>query len=710
MRNLILYFAIFIFLNLFSQDSNTLFSIGNTKVDVNDFMQNYYKNKLDTDTLDLKDSLEEYLDLYIKFKLKVVEAEQLGLDTMPSFLRELEGYRRQLVKPYLTDNKVSESLLEEAYERLKYEVSASHILIQITDNNDTIKAYNKAVDLKRQLDEGADFISLAKTFSDDPSVKENNGDLGYFSALYMVYPFETAAYNTVKGSISEIVRTRFGYHILKINDKRLSRGEVKVAHILIRNNSDNKTALNASNKINEIYDSLVAGVNFTDLAKKFSDDKKSAVNGGELDWFGTNKMVKKFEDVSFSLDSINDFSTPFQTDFGWHIVKLIDKKNLPPFNEIKPSLKKRIERDSRSQKTRNVVLEKLKKEWGFVENVYSKNFFYTVVNEDFIKGESIIDKLNGKGEIMFVFNNQYNPQQRYVFQEDFANFLISFQSRLNPNNIDDINVIVDELYNTFKEQKILELESSNLEYKYDEFRLLYNEYHDGILMYQLQKDEVWDKAISDTLGLQQFFAENQKKYIWPNRVDAKIYTCKNLNILKKVKRKLKRGVVGEKLLHDINKSSSLNLSVINDVFAPGDNPIVDKFVFNVAFDSLAKDDLMVISENSVLYIDSLLPTSHKMLEDVKGIVISDYQAFLEKEWLSRLKKKHEIIINNKLFVLAQTGALSSNIDATDSIQENIDVVTSFSSIFAKTVSLLGSSKDIFFGWNGQIYNTEINSP
>ena len=710
MRNLILYFTIFIFLNLFSQDSNTLFSIGNTKVDVNDFMQNYYKNKLDTDTLDLKDSLEEYLDLYIKFKLKVVEAEQLGLDTMPSFLRELEGYRRQLVKPYLTDNKVSESLLEEAYERLKYEVSASHILIQITDNNDTIKAYNKAVDLKRQLDEGADFISLAKTFSDDPSVKENNGNLGYFSALYMVYPFETAAYNTVKGSISDIVRTRFGYHILKINDKRLSRGEVKVAHILIRNNSDNKTALNASNKINEIYDSLVAGGNFTDLAKKFSDDKKSAVNGGELDWFGTNKMVKKFEDVSFSLDSINDFSTPFQTDFGWHIVKLIDKKNLPPFNEIKTSLKKRIERDSRSQKTRNVVLEKLKKEWDFVENIYSKNFFYTVVNEDFIKGESIIDQLNGKGEIMFVFNNQYNPQQRYVFQEDFANFLISFQSRLNPNNIDDINVIVDELYNTFKEQKILELESSNLEYKYAEFRLLYNEYHDGILMYQLQKDEVWDKAISDTLGLQQFFAENQKKYIWPNRVDAKIYTCKNLNILKKVKRKLKRGVVGEKLLNDINKSSSLNLSVINDVFVPGDNPIVDKFVFDVTFDSLSKDDLMVISENSVLYIDSLLPTSYKMLEDVKGIVISDYQAFLEKEWLSKLKKKHEIIINNKLFVLAQTGALSSNIGDTDSIQENIDVVTSFSSIFAKTVSLLGSSKDTFFGWNGQIYNTEINSP
>ena len=707
MRNLILYFTIFIFLNLFSQDSNTLFSIGNTKVDVNDFMQNYYKNKLDTDTLDLKDSLEEYLDLYIKFKLKVVEAEQLGLDTMPSFLRELEGYRRQLVKPYLTDNKVSESLLEEAYERLKYEVSASHILIQITDNNDTIKAYNKAVDLKRQLDEGADFISLAKTFSDDPSVKENNGNLGYFSALYMVYPFETAAYNTVKGSISDIVRTRFGYHILKINDKRLSRGEVKVAHILIRNNSDNKTALNASNKINEIYDSLVAGGNFTDLAKKFSDDKKSAVNGGELDWFGTNKMVKKFEDVSFSLDSINDFSTPFQTDFGWHIVKLIDKKNLPPFNEIKTSLKKRIERDSRSQKTRNVVLEKLKKEWDFVENIYSKNFFYTVVNEDFIKGESIIDQLNGKGEIMFVFNNQYNPQQRYVFQEDFANFLISFQSRLNPNNIDDINVIVDELYNTFKEQKILELESSNLEYKYAEFRLLYNEYHDGILMYQIQKEKVWDKAINDTLGLHDYFINNQSIYTWPQRVSLKIYSSKNASINDKVFRKLKYSVPDDaSLLKAINNKTTLNLSLEEGLFSKGDNNIVDQFIFAKNVNDFKKNDILFVEEhNKVILINEIIDESPKLLSEVKGLVISDYQSFLEKKWLDELRVKHEIVINEDLLALVknQDYILSQKKDFVHSV----DLHDTFNSLFAKTVKKIGSGSDVYFGWKKSIYTTEL---
>jgi hypothetical protein len=189
----------------------------------------------------------------------------------------------------------------------------------------------------------------------------------------------------------------------------------------------------------------------------------------------------------------------------------------------------------------------------------------------------------------------------------------------------------------------------------------------------------------------------------------KIYTCKDLSVLNRVKRKLRRGFVGQKLLNDINKSSSLNLSMIDDVFAHGDNSLVDKLIFDVAFDSINQDDFIVTNENSIMYIDSLLPASYKSLEDVKGLVISDYQSFLEKKWLSKLEKKHEIVINNELFVLAQTGALSINMGDVDYSKESIDVV-SFSSVFAKTVSLLGSSKDTFFGWNGQIYNTEINSP
>ena len=318
-----IYILMFIFSNLLSQD-RTLLSISDDSLSVDDFMKTYYKNRLDTDTLKFTDSLNEYMDLYIKFKLKVIEAENLGLDTLPSFIRELDGYRRQLVKPYLTDTEITDQLLKEAYERLKYEVSVSHILIQ-ADANDTLEAYTQVLNISEKLKKGEDFIQLARKFSDDPSVKENDGNLGYFSALYMVYPFETASYETPVGNVSDPIKTRFGYHLIKVNDKRNSRGEVKVAHIMIGVDNKKENSITQSrDKIYEIYDSLVLhnGSNFSQLAKKYSDDKKSGLNGGELDWFGTNKMVPTFENNAFSLDSIDHFCQPFETEFGWHIVKL----------------------------------------------------------------------------------------------------------------------------------------------------------------------------------------------------------------------------------------------------------------------------------------------------------------------------------------------------------------------------------------------------
>ena len=241
MKKIIYSLLVFCFLSMNAQET-ILLSVDNDHISLNDFMKTYHKNRLDTDTLSFEDSLEEYLRLYINFKLKVVDAKKQGLDTLPSFIRELEGYKRQLIKPYLTSQEISEQLLEEAYERLKYEVSVSHILIEI-DSGDTLSAYNKISDIRQQLMNGADFIELAQKFSNDPSVKDNNGNLGYFTALYMVYPFETAAYNTNVGDISEPVKTRFGYHLVRVNDRRMSRGEVKVAHIMLRLDKSNEVLL-----------------------------------------------------------------------------------------------------------------------------------------------------------------------------------------------------------------------------------------------------------------------------------------------------------------------------------------------------------------------------------------------------------------------------------------------------------------------------------
>ncbi|MBJ04321.1 MAG: hypothetical protein CMP65_00260 [Flavobacteriales bacterium] len=705
MRNIFFYFLFITMLSSAQQD--ILFKVANSEVHVDDFLKNYFKNKLDSDTLSFEQSISEYIDLYIKFKLKVVEAEKLGIDTTQSFQRELSGYRSQLIKPYLTDINVSDQLLTEAYERLQYEVSASHILIQ-TKENDTINAYNKILEIQNKLNNGADFVDLAKRFSEDPSVKENNGNLGYFSALYMVYPFETAAFTTPVGNYSNPIRTRFGYHILKINDKRKSRGEVKVAHILIKErkklNSDKDDV--AEKKIYEVYDSLKMGVSFSDIAKRFSDDTKSAQAGGELDWFGTNKMVSEFENVSFSLDSIGDISLPFKTDFGWHIVKLLDKKLLPNFEEMRESLKKRIERDSRSQKTRDVVIQKLIQEWGFVENMYAKKSLINLLNNsNNLSLEEMQNSLTGKDDILFVFNNQYDVQQRYIYQSDFVDFFYSFKSRINKN--ENLKSVLNQLLSTFKEQKILEIESNNLEAKYDDFRLLFNEYHDGILMYQIQKEKVWDKAINDTLGLKNFFEINRDNYKWPQRVLVKIYSSKNANINSKVYRKLKYGIPDDlSILKSINNKTTLNLSIEELLLSEGDDDIVDSLVFSKNLKDFEKKSILFVEEfDKVIIIQDVINETPKLLSEIKGMVISDYQSFLEKKWLEELENKYQIVINENLFTKVKNKEYS--LKETDVNQKKVNLLENFNSLFARTVKQMGSSANIFFGWDNQIYTTEI---
>jgi len=694
-------------LTISAQDS-ILFSVGNQNTTIEDFVKTYYKNRLDTDTLKLEESIDEYLDLYIKFKLKVIEAESLGLDTIPSFIRELEGYRRQLVKPYLTDSEITDQLLVEAYERLKYEVSVSHILIQ-TDQSDTLDAYNRILNISNKLKKGEDFVELAKQFSEDPSVKDNHGDLGYFTALYMVYPFESAAYKTPVGSISEPVKTRFGYHLLKVNDKRLSRGEVKVAHIMIKIDSKKeKSNMQSRMKIYEIYDSLMLsqGASFAELAKKYSDDKQSAVNGGSLDWFGTNKMVKSFEENAFSLDSIGEFSQPFATEFGWHIVQLLDRKKLPEFNELKTTLKTKIERDSRSQKTRNVVISRLKNEWGFVENSFAKNIFYDRINKSFLSGQNIFNDIKDKGQVMFMFNKNANVEDRYVYQKDFSDYLNLYKDRLSKGP--DLKNVIDQLYQIFLEQKIIDLETKNLEYKYDDFRLLMDEYHDGILLFNLSEQKVWDKAIQDTLGLSDFYKSRSGHYMWSNRVLVKVYSSKDAAINKKVYRALKWGSADEDLLRKINKNSSLNLSIEEKIFEFGDDSLIDNYVYSKKWSSVMKDDIMICEDvNKVLHIVETLPISLKPLNEIKGIVISDYQNFLETEWIIELQNKYPVFINQNNLDLVKEKNIKFMQD--NEVVHNIFDCTSFSSCFMTTGVNLGYSEDVYFGWKNQIYTTELKS-
>ena len=702
--------VILTFNSSYSQDI-VFAQVGDETVYLEDFLSIFNKNKLPDDTIINPNEIDEYLDLFINFKLKVVEAKSLGMDTLPSFSRELEGYRRQLAKSYLTDNEVTNQLLLEAYERLKEEVNVSHILIKLDPGaspEDTLLAFNKAKKIQKEANQNPNFDEVARKYSQDPSVEKNNGNLGYFSALYMVYPFENASYNTNVGSISDPVRTRFGYHILKVNDRRASRGEVKVAHIMISLDPKNNSDSIAQQKITEIYDLLIQGNNFETLVKKYSDDKKSAANSGELDWFGSNKMYKTFEDAAFNLNDFGDFSLPIKTPAGWHIIKLLDKKKLPSYEEVESSLKSRVEKDSRSQKSRDSLIKKLKHDYLFSEKLSSLTTFYGLINEDFfnneIKSEDLIDN------DLTLFTLSFQDEITVFSQVDFADFLISFKRNFRTQ--ENIKIIIDELYKTFIEQKILSFEDQNLEHKYNDFRLLINEYHDGILLFELMDEKVWSKAAKDTAGLALFFKNNIDKYLYPERILTKVYLCDQANF-RKVEKCVIKSFSDDRMLSKFNKNSVLNLSIKDSIYYSQESEgglydILKNEEKGFVYCYAAELDYSAVEVIKVL---DFLSAEPKPFKEVKGLVISDYQKVLEDDWLNILKDKYEVFINEDLLIALKENDLNNYLSIFNESKSDFNEIPvyqgSFQNAFIKASQELGVGESIYFKWNNDIYTTEL---
>jgi len=632
-------------------------------------------------------SVKEYVDLFSLFKSKVLEAESLGLDTLSSFKSELAGYRRQLAAPYLTDKNTNENLLNEAYERSKMEVRASHILVRVDETalpKDTLEAFtriqivrnalqgkfptaaeinnydkllkntseiskllagkdsniykikiNSIKDLEANYKLANDkFQDLAPKTSDDPSVVDNKGDLNYFSVLDMVYPFESAAYNTPVGQISPIVRTRFGYHILKVYDKRNSRGEITVSHIMVKlpKNASDQDKANAKTKIDEIYTKVKAGQDFKDLAVQFSDDKQSGERGGLLAPFKGGKWPKDFEEAAFGLKNNNDFSAPVLTNYGWHIIKRMDLKTVPAFNDVKNELKNRVNRDSRSQMGRVALIERVKKENAFKENLKNRDEFSKVMDTTYLKATWKAEnaaKLGNK-EIFNIGGKSYT-------QNDFAKFLESQMSFRSPT---DVFELMKGIYKTWVEEKVVAFEDSQLEKKYTEFANLYREYRDGILLFDLTDQKVWSKAVKDTAGLRAFYEKNKSNYLWNERADVSIYKCLNEKLCKDVRKMLDEKKDDKQILDAINKSSQLNLSIETIQFLKGENKFVDE---NWKVGMAAKDYKdEKESKFQVIVVNKIIPKAPKTLGECRGNLTADYQTYLDTEWLTYLKSKYKV--------------------------------------------------------------------
>ncbi|HMT28570.1 MAG TPA: peptidylprolyl isomerase [Bacteroidia bacterium] len=621
-----------------AQDANNpvLMTISGTPVTKSEFEKVYRKNNSKEGSYDMKD-VREYLELYINYKLKVKEAEEEKLDTSATFINELKGYRKQLAQPYMTDKDVSDALIKEAYDRMQKDVRASHILINVAPDalpKDTLLAYNRSLKIREMLTKGADFEKVARDSSNDPSAKENNGDLGYFTGMQMVYPFETAAYTTKPGQLSMPVRTKFGYHIIKVIDIRDAQGEIKVAHIMIKSpaNAPDSVAIQAKAKIDEIYAKLKGGEKFEDLATNYSDDKGSAKTGGALPPFGTGRMVPEFEKAAFALKNDGEFSAPVKTSYGWHIIKRLEKKPIPTFEEKKNELKNQVARDSRAEISKNSMIARIKKEYNFKEIIKNKDQFVSALDTSVLNGEWNPEKVKGMNKPLFSIGTQ-----NYT-QEDFAKYINNHQSKKQNTTAKQVGY---SLYNQFVDESCLNYEESQLENKYPEFKSLMQEYRDGILLFDLTDKKVWSKAVKDSAGLVNFYETNKNNYKWDRRCDAIIYTCANADIASKTRKLLKKQKPLVEILTTINKDSQLNLNTKDGKFLKGENEIIDAITWQKG---LSPD---MNRNNSVVFVDvlNIIEPTPKTLDEAKGIITADYQNYLEKEWIKQLRAKYPVSVN-----------------------------------------------------------------
>ena len=625
-------------LSYFSINAQTLLEIENDKITLDEFKNVFFKNSHEEE-IDTK-YLDEYMDLFINFKLKVYEAKQLKMDTITSFINELEGYAEQLSLPYLKNKEFDESLVNEAYERMKLDVRASHILLSVpkeSTQKEENDIYNKIIDIRNEIKNNKiNFSDAAKKYSDDKSALVNGGDLGYFTAFMMVYDFETAAYNTAVGEISMPIKTKYGYHIISVSDKRNAIGEVKVSHIMFKTGegADEEKINSSKERINEIYENLIAGELFEDLAERFSEDRSTAVNGGALPAFGVGKMVSEFEKNAFKLENIGDFSKPFRTKFGWHIVKLLEKNPVPLFEDSKEDIIRKIQRDGRNDLSKEALFSKLRNEYKIKHNSSVFSSIRKVANKDLTNGN---------------WNGNYNKNNEFLFYiDDHVVSLNSFIEYLIKNQ--SVGSNIDIMYQDFLNVSLLNYEKSQLENKYPEYKALINEYREGILLFDLTNKKVWKKAVEDTVGLNKFFQQNKENYTWDDRVEATIYTCNNINTSLKVRAHIFKNKLGlesenDDLLSKANETNPLSLKIESKKYLKGDNKFIDELKWVKGTSSNIKQ-----SDNSIVIIDihNVLPKTYKTLEETKGKVISDYQSELESAWINVLRNKYSVNVNKEV--------------------------------------------------------------
>ena len=615
---------------VFSVDGDTIWGA--------EFERVFSKNDKTPDVRPTMDELEDYLNLYVRFKLKVKEAYTLGMDTNEVFIKELAGYRKQLAQPYLTDKTVTDKLIQEAYDRMKIEVEASNLMIHLSpaaSPEDTLEAWNRMNRWKELINSGAKtFEEITRDSSSDEHGRKNEGRLGYFSVFNMIYPFETVAYNTPVGQVSAPFRTQFGYHMLKVTNKRATREDIKVAHILIRINNESEYETNKP-RIDALYERLKKGEDFGKLVHDFSEDFDTRESGGQLNWIKSldSHVPVDFREAAYSLKE-GAFSKPVKSPLGWHIIKRIEQKPFPELNMVKETIKMKIGRDSRSELNKSAVLKRIQAENKYTVNTQNLNQFVASLADTAMFFNWVPGSFHKSENVLFTI-----ADKKYTCS-DFSSFIKSVRQSPSRNPNESMENIVKLLFTSYSDNKNFEYEEGVLESKYDDFKYLMQEYRDGILLFELSNKTVWNKASEDNAGLKAFFEGRREMYIWKDRVVTKSYVCSSKSASKLVKKYLKKDSSDKAILLAVNKEDALGVNIVYKTYEKGQEAKIDKLDWNKKLHKI-KDK----STNNTEYvkIEKLIDPTQKELKETLGPVTSDYQKYLEDKWIESLKLKYSVV-------------------------------------------------------------------
>lgn len=629
-RSLQLLLFTFSFQAFAQQPTDMLVTINDSIYQVADFERLYNKN-IDIIVDESQKDVGNYFDLYTLYKLRLQNAYNLKLDKSDRINQDITKFRNELAEKYFINESTLNALVEEALERSKFEINASHILIavdELAQPQDTLAAYNQALKIRDEVLNGLSFEKAAEKYSNDLSAKSNKGNLGYFSVFRMVYPFETGAYNTKVGDISLPVRSNFGYHLIKVNNKRATPKPKNIAHILVETKDINDQQ--AKKKINDIYKRLELGDPFHDVAFHFSEDITTRDNGGDLGMYNEGNLnIEGISDILYDLNFNGAYSKPFFSQYGWHIVAVTKVNNLPNLTDLKDLFLKRVKNDSRAVLLEKDLIDYLKELYQFKIDQTHLAETVKMLHREEMMNQPKVDSNPDTEKVVATYSD------KKITPKNILEHIYSFANQYAFLKTDEL--VINKALHNYSLRKLKEEYDSQLENKFPDFAHTLKEYKEGLMLFDLLEQQIWDKTATDTLALMQYYETHKEKYVQPDHFTGEVYVFK-----KRYDAKIYHKII--KGRYDVNEDDFPMVYKYQGRFTLDDKRLPP----NLDIQTIGNK---VIKHNNLFYVFFVRDKKFENIPDYKTIqskISADYQTEYEKEYNQNLLQKANIKVNQPI--------------------------------------------------------------